>query len=171
MNWQVIASDKNHEIQFERSNEGYNYRVVGSNATIISEARVIDKQRSWHLDDIYTEPEYRGKGNGTQLLNRLCEHLSTIESRPISVHPAIGVQSFENLARQSQEPEQKYTPEELEQIHQKLYEDMKIPGFWETSAQNQTIIDSEPLKKWYKKNNFNNNPNDPSDRYLWRSPD
>lgn len=171
MVWQTIEMNKDYEIQVCLLNGNYNFQILSIHNTIISSASVVKKITTWHLNRIYTYPEYRKQCYATILLNKLREYLWSIEKLGISVHPGCGEQSMEDLALKYKQITEQQTPEEIDKMTKLLEEESKNPDFWDNQAKNEVIHNSEYLIKWYKKNGFISNLSDLNDRILLCYPD
>lgn len=147
-------------------NGGYKYEVQDSSGQIVGTAHVQSKgnaHRFWDLEDLLIDKEYRRQGYGTGLLNHVRDHLWNIDRLPIRVHPAVGQEALEEVAKNCQHNQ--LTEEERDAEDRKLEEAMKKPDFWEDQNKKSKKYNSEDLKDWDRKLEFT--CDDPDGKHLW----
>lgn len=141
------------------SHDSYVFEILDSHEKQVGTAHVDLKHdikgEFWHLEDfIIIDESNRDQGYGTTLLNYLRKYLWSIDRLRIRVHPAIGQQAGENLAKNTQCHQQQYTEAELNEMDIKLIEEIKQFGFKNIQEDTSNSLDSEKLKKWYKNRGF-----------------
>ena len=155
------------------SNGNYRFEILDSHDTVVGTAHVESRHDTegdfWHLEDFLINKDCRSQGYGTALINYLRDYLWNINKLRIRVHPAIGQQVSENLAKDLQSNQQQYTEEELDEMDRKLQERIQQPDFWEEQKKTRKVYNSNDLKKWYVKRGFTvNYPFD--ERHFWCLP-